>query len=81
MPNIVSGRQLKAARTLAQMTQAALSVAAGFNLRACRYWEGRGEDLPTTTPATLEAIEAALRRHGVEVFCHPTAGCRLVSTK
>ena len=59
MSNIKSSRQLRAARTLAQMTQAALSAAAGFGPRAAKYWERWGDDLPTTTPATLEAIEGA----------------------
>ena len=81
MPNIVSGRQLRAARTLAQLTQAELSTEAGFNPRACRYWEGRGEDLPTSTPQSLDSIEQVLRRHGVEVFAEPSPGCRLVSHK
>jgi hypothetical protein len=81
MSNIESSRQLRAARTLAQMTQAALSVAAGFGPRAAKYWERWGDDLPTTTSATLEAIEAALLRHGVQVFRDPSPGCRLISTK
>src|SRR5271157_1056603 len=32
-------------------------------------------------PETLDAIEAALARHGVELFANPSPGCRLVSTK
>ena len=46
-PNIVSSRQLRAAR----------SLEAGFNPRACRYWEGRSDELPTSTPQSLDAIE------------------------
>jgi transcriptional regulator with XRE-family HTH domain len=79
--NLVSGRQLRAARMLTGLTQAELSTEAGFNPRACRYWERPGNNPPTTTPTTLEAIEAALRRHGVEVFSNPSPGCRLASTK
>jgi transcriptional regulator with XRE-family HTH domain len=74
--NIVSGRQLRAARTLTGLTQAQLSTEAGFAPRACRYWENRDDNPPTTVDGTLEAIEAALRRHGVEIFCQPTPGCR-----
>jgi hypothetical protein len=79
--NIVSGRQLRAARALTGLTQAEFSIETGFKPRACRYWEGRGDNPPTTTPQSLAAIEAVLRRHGVEVFSEPTPGCRLVSTK
>ena len=78
MPNIISSRQLRAARTLAKLTQAALSIEAGFNPRACRYWEKRGDSPPTNVPHSLESIEQALLRHGVEVFADPSPGCRLV---
>jgi hypothetical protein len=37
--NIVLGRQLRAARVLAGLTQRQLSTEGGFNPRACRYWE------------------------------------------
>jgi transcriptional regulator with XRE-family HTH domain len=80
MSNIASGRQLRAARTLAGLTQSELSTEAGFNPRACRYWEGRGDSPPTNIPSTLEAIEAVLWRYGVELFAHPSPGCRLVSS-
>jgi hypothetical protein len=49
--NIVSGRQLRAARVLAGLTRAQLAQQAGFHERACRYWEARGDDPPTTTPS------------------------------
>jgi transcriptional regulator with XRE-family HTH domain len=65
MSNIASGRQLRAARTLAGLTQSELSTEAGFNPRA----------------ATLEAIEAVLWRYGVELFVSPTPGCRFISAK
>ena len=81
MSNIASGRQLRAARTLAGLTQSRLSNEAGFNPRACRYWESRGDGLPTCVPQSLVSIEQVLLRHGVEVFTTPTPGCRLVSTK
>ncbi len=79
--NIVSGRQLRAARTLAGLTQSELSTEAGFNPRACRYWESRGDDLPTGVPQSLDSIEQVLLRHGVEIFRSPAPGCRLVSSK
>ena len=81
MSNIASGRQLRAARTLAGLTQSELSTEAGFNPRACRYWESRGDNPPTSVPQSVERIVQVLLHHGVEVFCHPSLGCRLVSTK
>lgn len=81
MSNIVSARQLKAARVMAGLTQCELSTESGFNSRACRYWESRGDSPPTSVPLTLQAIEAVLRRYGVELFVSPTPGCRFISTK
>jgi transcriptional regulator with XRE-family HTH domain len=57
----------KAARVMAGLTQAQLSIEAGFNPRAARYWESRGNKPPTNVPSTLQAIEAVLRRYGVEL--------------
>jgi transcriptional regulator with XRE-family HTH domain len=76
--NIVLGRQLRAARVLAGLTQRQLSTEAGFNPRACRYWERRGNKLPTHTPATLKTIEQVLRRHGVEGIFYSDTGARLI---
>jgi DNA-binding XRE family transcriptional regulator len=75
--NIVSGRQLRAARVLAGLTQAQLARQAGFHERACRYWEARGDDPPTTVTQSLARIEAALGRNGVLVFRDPTPGARM----
>jgi hypothetical protein len=41
--DLVSSRQLKAARVLAGLTQAKLATEAGYNPDACRYWESRGD--------------------------------------
>ena len=79
--NIVSGRQLRAARTLAGLTQSELSTEAGFNPRAAKYWESREDNPPTNVPQSLNSIERTLRRHGVAVFTVPTPGCRLTSSK
>jgi DNA-binding transcriptional regulator YiaG len=81
MSNIVSARQLKAARVMAGLTQSELSTESGFNSRACRYWESRGDNPPTSVPSTLQAIEAVLLRYGIEVFSAPAPGCRIVSIK
>lgn len=62
---------------LAGLTQSQLSIAAGFSRRAAKYWESRGNAAPTTVPSTLQAIEAALRRYGVELFADPSPGCRV----
>jgi hypothetical protein len=76
--DLVSGRQLKAARALAGLSQAKLAKEAGFNADACRYWESHGDRYPTTVQSTLDAITATLERHGVIVFRDPTPGARLV---
>ena len=58
--NIVSARQLRAARVMAGLTQRQLSIEAGFNPRAAKYWESQGDYLPTTIPENLAAIEETL---------------------
>src|SRR3984893_1745338 len=55
--NLVTGRQLRAARTLAGMTQRDLAAALGINERAVRFWERLSVDRrPTvlTYGATLQ---------------------------
>ena len=44
-----------------------------------RYWELKEDKTPTSTPSSLEGIEAVLRDHGVIVFTTPTAGVRLAT--
>ena len=65
MSNIVSGRQTRAARMLAGLTQADLARAAGCHPRSVRYWENKGSNPPTNVAFTLDSIEQALNRHGV----------------
>jgi len=79
MSNIVTGRQLRAARILAGLTQKQLAKAVGVHERAARYWELKENRPPTSTSSVLEKIEAALRDHDVIVFATPTAGVRLAS--
>lgn len=79
MSNIVTGRQLRAARILAGLTQKELARAVGVHERAARYWELKGDKQPTSTPSSLAKIEAALRDRGVIVFATPTAGMRLAA--
>jgi DNA-binding XRE family transcriptional regulator len=78
--NLVSGRQLRAARVLAGLTQAQLAEAVGCHERACRYWEAKGDNLPTSTTAFLRKIEAALLVKGVAIFRKPSPGARIVTT-
>jgi transcriptional regulator with XRE-family HTH domain len=68
MSNIVSGRQIRAARMLAGFTQAELARAAGCHPRSVRYWENKGSNPPTNVASTLDSIEQALNRHGVIPF-------------
>jgi transcriptional regulator with XRE-family HTH domain len=79
MSNIVTGRQLRAARILAGLTQKQLAHAVDVHERAVRYWELKNDRAPTSTPSTLEKIEAVLHSHGVIVFATPTAGVRLAT--
>jgi DNA-binding XRE family transcriptional regulator len=79
MSNIVTGRQLRAARILAGLTQRQLAQAVGVHERAARYWELKEDKPPTSTPSSLEKIEVVLRDHGVIVFATPTAGVRLAT--
>ena len=80
MSNIITGRQLRAARILAGLTQRQLAQAVGVHERAARYWELKENKAPTSTPSILEEIEAVLRNHGVIVFASPTPGARLATS-
>ena|SRR5436190_13562983 len=79
MSNIASGRQIRAARILAGLTQADLARAAGCHPRSVRYWEDKGSNAPTNVASTLDSIEQALNRHGVIPFSTPTPGVRCSS--
>ena len=80
MSNIISGRQLRAARTLAGLTQKQLAQAVGVHERAARYWELKENKPPTSTLSLLEEIEVVLRDHGVIVFASPSPGARLATS-
>ena len=77
MGNIVTGRQLRAARILAALTQRQLAKAVGVHERCVRYWEGKEEQLPTCVADSLIRIEEALLNSGVIVFAEPTPGARV----
>jgi DNA-binding transcriptional regulator YiaG len=74
--NLVTGRQLRAARTLAGMSQADLAFALDINERAIRFWELRRDKKPTSGPNNAR-IEQCLFEHGVVLFAEPTPGARL----
>jgi transcriptional regulator with XRE-family HTH domain len=78
MSNIVSGRQIRAARMLAGLTQADLARAVRCHPRSVRYWENKGNNPPTNVASTLNEIEQALNQHGVVTFAAPTPGVRLL---
>ena len=77
MTNVVSGRQIRAGRVLAGLTQAELARAAGCHPRSVRYWESKDTNPPTNVVSTLDSIEQALIRHGVIAFSTPSPGVRL----
>ncbi len=76
--NVVSGRQIRAGRMLAGLTQAELARAAGYHPRSVRYWESKGSTLPTNVVSTLDSIEQAFIRHWVIPFSTPRPGVRLL---
>jgi transcriptional regulator with XRE-family HTH domain len=78
MSNIVTGRQIRAARMLAGLTQADLARAAGCHPRSVRYWENKGSNPPTNVASTLDSIEQALIGYGVIPFSTPSLGVRLL---
>jgi transcriptional regulator with XRE-family HTH domain len=65
-PRIVSGNQIRAARGLADISQAELAAAAGVDPRSVRYWEAKGDRCPTMISVSLASIERAFKRYGVE---------------
>jgi transcriptional regulator with XRE-family HTH domain len=75
--NLVTGRQLRAGRTLAGMTRRDLAIVLGINERAVRFWERKHDRRPTSAPNDAR-IEQALLAHGVILFAEPTPGARLV---
>jgi transcriptional regulator with XRE-family HTH domain len=68
MSNLVSGRQIRAARMLAGLTQAELARETGCHPRSVRYWESKDTDAPTNVASTLASIEQALNRESSRVM-------------
>ncbi len=74
--NLITGRQLLAARVLAGLTQRTLGAALGLDERAVRFWDRKHDRRPTGVPNDAR-IEQALLEHGVILFAEPTPGARL----
>jgi DNA-binding transcriptional regulator YiaG len=74
--SIVTGRQLRAARVLAGLTQRGLGAALGVNERQIRFWEQRAFSMPSRE-SLHPRIEQVIRDHGVILFADPTPGARL----
>jgi transcriptional regulator with XRE-family HTH domain len=77
--NLINGRQLRAARVLAGLTQKTLGEALGVHERAVRFWERKHDRKPTSAPNDAR-IEHVLLERGVILFADPTPGARLVSS-
>jgi hypothetical protein len=75
--NLITGRQLRAARVLAGLTQRTLGAALGVDERQVRFWERRHHSKPSGARHHAK-IERALLDHGVILFAEPTPGARLV---
>ena len=78
--NLVTGRQLRAAQTLAGMTQRDLATVLAVNERAVRFWERKYDRRPTSAPNDTR-IEQALLPRGVILFAEPTPGARLAEKR
>jgi len=77
MANLRTGRQLRAARVLAGLSQKQFAKEVGVHERTGRYWELKEDKAPTSTQSLLWQIEWVLLNHGVIVFAEPTAGARM----
>ena len=76
--NLVTGRQLRAARVLAGLTQKTLGAALAVDQRSVRFWERKHDRRPTGAPNDAR-IEQALLDRGVVIFHEPTPGARLAA--
>jgi transcriptional regulator with XRE-family HTH domain len=72
---LISCRQIRAARALIGWTQRDLGAALGVDERQIRFWERR---LPTNQTKLLTLIEA-FKAAGVEFISAPTIGVRGIS--
>jgi len=75
--SLISGRQLRAARALAELTQRDLAEEVGVSERSARRWERHPDKRPVGKP-TNRRIEEALRKHGVLLITDPAPGCCMI---
>lgn len=74
---LATGNQLKAARSLAEMDQAALAEAAGVHVNTIRKIEAKGSAEITSGADVVGRIQRALEAAGVEFLNHGRPGVRL----
>src|SRR6516165_2722725 len=67
---LLSGKQLKAARVLAGLSQQQLATETGRSLRTITGWEAMSGK-PTASLKSVQRIEAALHRYGVALYATP----------
>ena len=76
---LTTGNQLRAARALVAMDQAALAKRAGVAAEAIDAMENRGAEGILGERAAIKAIMAALAEAGIEFLNHGRPGVRLKS--
>ena len=76
--HLKTGRQLRAARALAGLTQRSLGAALGVDQRMIRFMERRHYSMPTRRKYHAR-IEQVLLAHGVRLISDPAPGVILES--
>jgi hypothetical protein len=76
--NLMTGRQLRAARVLAGLTQKTLGAALGVDQRIVRFMERRHHTKPTRAKYHAR-IEKVLLAHGVLLISDPAPGAMLAN--
>jgi transcriptional regulator with XRE-family HTH domain len=74
---LTTGNQLKAARALLDLEQAALASLAGVNINTIRNLEGSKGDPIKGHNQTVVAVQQALEAAGIEFLNHGQPGVRL----
>ncbi|NLH83141.1 MAG: helix-turn-helix transcriptional regulator [Phyllobacteriaceae bacterium] len=77
--NIRTGAQIRAARALVGLTQAARAEEVGTTARTIRAWESRHRP-PSDAPIFAGKVEEAFRRRGVMFVSDPAIGVQLSET-
>jgi transcriptional regulator with XRE-family HTH domain len=74
---LTTGNQLRAARALLDLEQAALAALAGVNVNTIRNLEAAKGDPIKGHNQTVVAVQAALEKAGIEFLNHGQPGVRL----